>query len=266
MRILGCLIDGLAKAQPARVGLAVASLLFAATLGLAAPVAWADNTITGKVTDAKTHAALANMCVTAAPSGGGFLTVQTDGTGAYTIGGLGIDSYEVFASDCFNSPPAYSPVDYTNIQGLDRNIAHFITFKKDGLTRKNINFKLPRAAYIDVTVVDCASGVPVTNVLVAPYGAKLDRKKLQYQTGFADVTSSDPDPAKSGKVLLTVALGGTKLGIFTPDPSTPNTYDFDQYFDKKPDFASADVLNLTVAGATMPVTVTVNNTGCSTSD
>src|SRR5262249_43890778 len=148
----------------------------------------------------------------------------TDATGVYTISGLPVDSYEAVASDCSNSPAVYSPVDYAHIHGLDRNIAHFITFKSDGQTKKGVNFKMPKAGYIDVSVVDCPPPhVPISNINVVPYSAKLDRKHDQFQSGFGGFSDIN------GMVTLPVTVGDNKLAVFVPDPTNPPNYKFDSY-------------------------------------
>jgi hypothetical protein len=209
--------------------------------------------VTGKIIDAATGGPLAGICVNAHGSGGFLTSPPSDSSGVYTLGGLTIDSYELFATDCTNSPAAYSPVDYKNIKGLDRNVAKFITFKKDGALKKKINFTMPRAGHIDVLVLDCASQVPITNVEIVPYGAQLDKKGLQFQSGFANFTDIN------GMITLDVTTGGSKVAAFTPNGG--GGYTFQKYYvDDKDfgDFAGATVVN-TSAGAFTPITIILND-------
>lgn len=114
---------------------------------------------------------------------------------------------------------------------------------------------MPRAGHIDVTVLDCASQVPITNVEVVPYSAQLDKKGLQFRSGFGSFTDIDD------KVRLDVATGGSKLGAFTPDNANPGNYVFQKYYvdDKNfGDFAGATVVD-TSAGAFTPITIILND-------
>jgi hypothetical protein len=224
----------------------VATALFAG-MSLAAFSAWAGQ-ITGKITDAATKQPLAGICVTVHGVANDFFIpadAPTGPDGLYVFSNLGIDEYEVFAEDC-TEPTDYSPVDYNNIKGLNRNKAKFVKLNKETTVKKNINFKMPRAGHILVQVRDFASPeVPISGVTACPYWFERDKKKNGniFQSGFCSTTDS------SGEVVLDVTAGGNKVQVFTDFISC--------FYNDQPDFDVADVVNAP-AGATQTVTFFLN--------
>jgi hypothetical protein len=238
-----------------KAGSIISSLLLAPLLTgvlLTAPAAWAGtNQITGKITD-ESHHALAGMCVVAFGKPGPIVQSPATGSdGVYTVSNLDVTSWEVLAIDCTNSPATYSPVDHPNIKGLDDQVATFIKFTKDGTIHKNVNFKMPIAGHIAVTVLDCAPpNVPITGVDVCPIWFKKDHKHNTFQTGFCGFTSGpSADPSMDGKVLLDVTAGQNKVEVLT----SPLIWSGDQ-----PSFDTATIINVP-AGGTVPVTVLANS-------
>jgi hypothetical protein len=216
-----------------------------------ASVARADtNQITGKIADAKNHP-LAGMCAVAFGKPGPIVqSAPTLGDGVYTITGLGVTSWEVLAVDCTNHPAIYSPVDHPNIHGLDDQVAKFIKFTQDGKVHKGVNFKMPLAGHIAVTLLDCASMVPVTGIDVCPIWAKLDHKKNIFQSGFCGFTSGpSADPSMDGQILLDVTAGDNKVEALTGGII---------WSGNEPDFDSAAVVTV-APGATVPVVILANS-------
>jgi hypothetical protein len=231
---------------------AMAAALFAG-MSLTSLAAWAGE-ITGTITDAATGQPLAGACATVhgVITEGTFIDSQPTGPdGVYRIENLVPDKYEVFAHDC-TDPFDYSPVDYKNILGLNRNKAKFVAIKKEDQVKKKINFALPRAGHIHVTVLDSAEpNVPISGVFVTPYWFERDKKKNgnQFQSGFGTQTDSN------GETLLDVTPGGSKIQILTLDGS--NNVAILCYYNAASDFDSADVVDV-AANATQSITVFLN--------
>lgn len=195
---------------------------------LALPVAGAGaGSISGTVTDADTRAGLAGICVNATSDGAGFVAVETDPDGTYVLGDLPAGAYEVFATDC-TDPVEYSPVDFRNIRGLNRNRATFVKLKTADKAKKNVDFKMPRAGHILVHL-RTSDDLPISGVLVCPFWFERDRKKNGnvFQSGLCASTA-----VGTGDVVLDVTAGGSKILAFTGggvyyDGPDARTDDFD---------------------------------------
>jgi hypothetical protein len=216
-----------------------------AAASLASLPAWAGE-ITGKVTDAATKQPLAGICVSLHSLTDQFFdTGPTGPDGVYLFTGLPVDEYEVFAGDC-TEPIDYSPVTYNNIKGLNRNKAKFVKLNKETTIKKNINFKMPRAGHIAVSVRDFASPeVPISGVLVCPYWFERDKKKNGnvFQSGFCTRTDSD------GDVVLDVTAGQNKVNV--------STSGINCWYNDQTDFDTADIVNV-AADATEQITFHLN--------
>jgi hypothetical protein len=169
--------------------------------------------------------------VTATPDGVSVPSAgPTDVDGAYAITDLPAGEYEVFAADC-TDPVEYSPVDYKNIHGLNRNRAKFVKLKTEDKEKRKIDFRMPRAGHVLVHL-RTSDDLPISGVTVCPYWFERDRRKNGniFQSGFCGVTESG-----TGDVALDVTAGGNKIFAFTSggvyyggaDARTP---DFDEAF------------------------------------
>lgn len=228
------------RPQTGRLALAIVAAALA--LAAASPAA-ADGTITGRIISEATNQPLAGMCGVAFGDVDIIGSPPTGSDGIYRITGLYPGKWEVVAADCVGDVE-YSPMDYNNIRGLNRNLAQFVELKREGQERRAINFKMPRAGYIFVQVLDSVPPfVPISGVLVCPFWHQVDRKGNIFQSSFCEYTNSD------GEVVLDVTAGGNKLLWFTSLASG--------WYDDAAGFDEATVVNVP-AGNTLTVTIYPN--------
>jgi hypothetical protein len=122
-------------------------------------------TITGTVTDAVTSAPIAGITVQVLNSrgAGGIRSINTDGSGVYTLTGLPAGSYFVRTRDSVN----YADELYDNIPYLvgDVSIGTAVAVTAGG-TQTGINFALAPGGTITGTVTDLGTGLPLGGVEV----------------------------------------------------------------------------------------------------
>ena len=120
--------------------------------------------ISGTVTDANTHAAVSNECVTAYDSNGnevGF--ANTDANGQYTISQLAVGSYKVGFYACGGN---YSPQFYSGESSLATAAVVAVTA---GSTTTGIDAALAPGGQISGTVTDADTHAAVADVCVTVY-------------------------------------------------------------------------------------------------
>ena len=216
-----------------------------ATAMFASAPAWAGE-ITGKITDAATGLPIAGACATAFGTNDVVESPPTGANGVYTISNLVDDEWEVLATDC-SVPVTYSAVDYKNIPGLNRSRAKFIKIKKLDTVKKKVNFELPVAGHVLVHLRDFTNqNVPITNVLVCPYGSAPDKKGNIFQSDFCLRTDSQ------GDALFNVVAGGNKFQVIN-DPLVC-------WYGDEDNFNDATVVNAP-AGQTVDINFFLNSPG-----
>lgn len=142
-------------------------------LCFAAPAFAESSGISGKVSDAVTHAPIEgieacafNTSVTSLEeeeSPGNFGCATTDSTGAYTISGLNAGGYDVIFG-----APLKSNLNYVTQFYEDRSSfteASTVTLTA-GMTKENVNAELEPGAEISGTVTEAATGTPLEGILV----------------------------------------------------------------------------------------------------
>jgi 5-hydroxyisourate hydrolase-like protein (transthyretin family) len=184
----------------------------------------AGGQITGTVTDASSHAAVANAFVAAYDSSGsfgGFATTASDGT--YTISSLATGSYKV-GFDGGNYLPQY----YNNKATLASAEPVAVTA---GSPTPGINAAMQPAGQITGTVTDASSHAAIKGIFVRVYDST--GKRVAGGRTASDGTYT---------TFPLLATGSYKVAFLTG--SSGGNYDF-QYYNSRATWASADPVAVT---------------------
>ena len=196
----------------------------------------APGQITGTVTDAATHAAVANECVSAYDANGGSVGFgQTDSAGRYTVSGLAAGSYKVSFYGC--SGGNYAPQFYNNKGSLATADPVSVTA---GSTTTGIDAALQAPGQITGTVTDAGTNAAISGACVGAFDA-----------GNNLLTFAFTDSA-GGYTLSGLATGSYKVGFASDGgvcPTGPPNYT-SQYYNNKPSFAAADLVSVTAGSTT----------------
>lgn len=168
----------------------------ATTAGINAELGLAGR-ISGHVTDAETHAALADVEVCAAPPGTFYLAADncayTGSSGEYTIGGLPSGSYQVHFTPGFGetSPGHYGPLNYLPqyYQGKESEAEAEVVSVSAGSTRGSIDAAMHPGGKIMGTVTAALGHAPLENIQVCVRGGS---------TSSCTATGSDGTYTMSG--------------------------------------------------------------------
>jgi len=186
---------------------------------LAAAAAWAGTAqITGTIVDEATRLPLAGMCAEAyGLTTGEFESAPTGPDGVYTLSNLDPDTFQLIAFDCV------APIDYPLVEYKSRRRslhgahdspdgARLVRLRRDGRVKKNVNFAMPGAGHLDVTVVHDATGLPAPGVIVRPLAIPQPVRGSYLLSGFFGTAADD------GRLTLDVDPGGSTLvAIFGTD-------------------------------------------------
>lgn len=179
---------------------------------LAGTLAWAGTAqITGTIVDEETRLPLAGMCAEAY----GLTTddVESEPTGSdgkYVIPGLEPDTFQLVAHPC-EPPNDHALVEYKQRRRSFHGAhdgpagARLIRLRVDGQVKRNVDFAVPRAGHIEVTVVHDVSGLPAPDVIVRPLASPQPPRGSLVVTGFYGVSDGN------GLVTLDVAPGASML-------------------------------------------------------
>ena len=193
----------------------------------------AGGNIAGTVTDASTHAALANIEVDAYDTNGDLIaTTATGSNGTYVLTNLATASYRVGFVDDLGSG-LYLPTFYNGSSTLASATAVAVSA---GATSGSISAGLTLGGQITGTVKDAGSGLATANVAVAAYD------------GSGTIVASTFTAADGTYTLSQLVSGNYRVGFAGPGIGPPLAY--------VPQFYSAQA---TLAGAT-PISVVTGET------
>jgi len=171
--------------------------------------------ITGTIVDEATRLPLAGMCAEAyGLAGGEFVSAPTGSDGMYTLSALDPDTFQLVAYQC--APPIdHALVEYKS-RGRSLHGAHdsmdgarLVRLRRDGKVKRNVNFNMPVAGHVEVTVVHDATGLAAAGVIVRPLAVPQPRRGSAVLSGFFGTSDDD------GRVTLDVDPGGnTLIAIF----------------------------------------------------
>ena len=179
---------------------------------LAGSSAWAGTgQMTGTIVDEGTRLPLAGMCVEAyGLATGEFTSAPTGSEGTYAISGLDPDTFQLVAFEC--APPIdYALVEYKHrhksLHGAHDSPdgARLLRLRREGQIKRNVDFSVPAAGHIAVTVVHDATGLPASGVIVRPLAIPQPRRGSIVLSGFFGISDD------SGQLTLDVDPGGSTL-------------------------------------------------------
>lgn len=191
--------------------------------------------ITGVVTAADTALPLSSIYVQAYTVDGNFSTSNfTNSQGQYTLTGLADGAYNVQFDD-FVSPYLAEWYDDQPTQASATPITLMA-----GATISNINAALDRGGQITGTVTDAATGLPIEGVWVTAYATVLDENGC-----IQEATSVRTDFTDANGVYTLQPLPSNTYRLFFRAYSGTAAHYLDEYYNDKPDLASADPLVVT---------------------
>jgi len=179
---------------------------------LAGPAVWAGTgQITGTIVDETTRLPLAGMCAEAyGLTTGEFESAPTGSDGTYTLSGLAPDTFALIAFDC--APPIdHALVEYKrrrrSLHGAHDSTdgARLLRLRRDGQVKKHVDFNMPVAGHIAVTVVHDGTGLPASGVIVRPLAIPQPPRGSIVLSGFFGISD------ESGALTLDVDPGGSTL-------------------------------------------------------
>ena len=167
--------------------------------------------ITGTIVDEATRLPLAGMCAEAyGLATGEFVSAPTGSDGTYTLSALDPDTFQLVAYQC--APPIERPLVEYKSRGRSLHGAHdspdgarLVRLRREGKVKRNVNFHMPVAGHVDVTVVHDATGLPAAGVIVRPLAVPQPARGSVVLSGFFGTSDAD------GRVTLDVDPGGSTL-------------------------------------------------------
>ena len=196
----------------------------------------AGGSISGAVTDAS-GAPLANMCVYAFSTAGGFGYTTSATNGTYVISGLAADSYDVQFTDCGSTSADYVSQYYNATSaGSPTQSGATAVAVSAGTTASGINATLAPGGAISGTVTD-ASGAPLANICVYAFTSA---------GNFAGNSTSAAD----GSYTISGLAAGNVVVQFTNCGNAALNY-ADQFYLAQSSFGTANPVTV-VVGQTTP--------------